>query len=145
MDGCRQIADYYKKQGAPADQTALVAMLREVQNEEGALSKDTVRELAAYLQVKESFLMAIIRRIPSLRLEEAPVLELCGGPNCGKNTALAAAAERLCAHTETKLRYMPCMRLCGKGPNLKYDGRLYHKADEALLKQLLGSKEEKRK
>ena len=140
MDGCRQIADYYKKQGAPADQTALVAMLREVQNEGGALSKDTVRVLAEYLQVKESFLLAVIRRIPSLRLEEAPVLELCSGPNCGKNIALAAAAERLCARTGTKLRYMPCMRLCGKGPNLKYNGTLYHKADEALLERLLKKK-----
>lgn len=140
MDGCRQIADYYKKQGAPADQTALVAMLREVQNEGGALSKDTVRELAEYLQVKESFLLAVIRRIPSLRLAENPVLELCAGPNCGKHSALVAVAEKLCASTGTQLRYMPCMRMCGKGPNLKYNGTLYHKADEALLERLLKKK-----
>lgn len=140
MDGCRQIADYYKKQGAPADQTALVAMLREVQNEGGALSKDIVRELAEYLQVKESFLLAVIRRIPSLRLAENPVLELCAGPNCGKHSALVAVAEKLCASTGTQLRYMPCMRMCGKGPNLKYNGTLYHKADEALLERLLKKK-----
>jgi hypothetical protein len=29
------------------------------------------------------------------------------------------------------------MRLCGKGPNIRWDGTLYHGADEALLKMLL--------
>jgi hypothetical protein len=32
------------------------------------------------------------------------------------------------------------MRLCGKGPNLRWDGTLHHKADEALLRKLLGGK-----
>ena len=29
------------------------------------------------------------------------------------------------------------MRMCGKGPNLKWDGTLYHHADEALIQKLI--------
>ena len=29
------------------------------------------------------------------------------------------------------------MRMCGKGPNLKWDGKLHHGATEALLKELV--------
>jgi len=134
----QEILAYYRHQGAPGDQTALVSLLREVQQEHGdAIPKAVVAEVAEGLGVRESFLVAVIRRIPSLRLSDSHVLELCAGPNCGKHTQLAAMAERLCAQTGVTLKTMPCMRLCGKGPNLKYDGTLYHKADEALLKRLL--------
>lgn len=27
--------------------------------------------------------------------------------------------------------------MCGKGPNMKWDGKLYHRADEALLRSLI--------
>jgi NADH:ubiquinone oxidoreductase subunit E len=29
------------------------------------------------------------------------------------------------------------MRLCGKGPNIRFDGKLYHGADAALVEKLL--------
>jgi NADH:ubiquinone oxidoreductase subunit E len=132
---------YYKKQGAPADQSALVSLLREVQQENGgAISKSALPVLTEGLGVKESYLLAVIRRIPSLRLSDSHTLEMCGGPNCGKHAALAAAAEKLCKGKNVTLKFVPCMRLCGKGPNLKWDGTLYHKADEALIKRLLEEK-----
>ena len=132
---------YYKKQGAPSDQSALVSLLREVQQENGgAISKSALPALAESLGVKESYLLAVIRRIPSLRLSDSHTLEMCGGPNCGKHAALAAAAEKLCKGKNVTLKFVPCMRLCGKGPNLKWDGTLYHKADEALIKRLLEEK-----
>ena len=137
----QQWIEYYRRQGAPGDQTALIALLREIQQENGnALPPSLLPELAQALAVKENYLLALIRRIPSLHLAGNPVLELCAGPNCGKHRKLAAFAEELCARTGTQLRYMPCMRLCGKGPNLKYNGTLYHKVDEALLERLLGKK-----
>lgn len=133
MDAVR----YYKKQGAPGDQTVLVSLLREVQAFSGGIPAWVLEPIARELGTKESYLLAVIKRIPSLRLADTHVLELCAGPNCGKATALAAAAERLCAQRGVELRFCGCMRLCGKGPNIKFDGKLYHKADEALLKQLL--------
>ena len=73
----RQILDYYKKQGAPGDQSALVSLLREVQQEfGGAIPKSALIPLAEGLGVKESYLLAVIRRIPSLRLSDTHTLEM---------------------------------------------------------------------
>lgn len=137
----KEAVEYYKKQGAPGDQNVLTALLREVQAEFGSIPKHLLPELAEGLRVKESFLLAMIRRQPRLRLSDSHTLELCAGSNCGKCTELAALAERLCAgRPKVTLKFVPCMRLCGKGPNLRWDGRLYHRADEALLMRLLEEK-----
>lgn len=128
---------YYRKQGAPRDQNALVNLLREVQQESGgSIPLWTLPQVAEVYGLKESFLLALIRRYPSLRLADTHTLEVCAGPNCGKHAALAAAAEKLRQKGIT-VKFVPCMRMCGRGPNLKWDGRLYHKADEDLLKKLL--------
>ena len=130
---------YYRRQGAPGDQNALIALLKEVQTEQGgSISRASVAVMAAELGTKDSLILAIIRRIPSLRLSDSHVLEVCAGPNCGKSAALAKAAEALCAGKRTvTLKFTPCMRQCGKGPNLRWDGTIYNKADEVLLKKLL--------
>ena len=129
---------WYKQMGAPTDQSALVQLLREVQQENGgAIPKGLLPALADGLGVKESYLMAVVRRFPSLRIADTHTLELCAGPNCGKAASLAAAAEKLCAQKGVKFSYTGCMRLCGKGPNLKLDGKLYNKADAEMLQKLL--------
>ena len=131
---------YYRRQGAPGDQNALVALLKEAQGEcGGSLAPALVTELARLCGAKEALLLALIKRIPGLRLGDGHVLELCAGPNCGKAAALAAAAEKLCRENPgVKLKFVPCMRLCGKGPNARYDGKLHHQADETLLRTRLG-------
>ena len=101
------------------------------------MPKWAVAEIGAYYQVKESFLLAIVKRIPSLRLQDTHLLQLCAGPNCGKHTALAAEAEKLCKLKGVELKYMGCQRMCGKGPNIRFDGKLYHKATPELLRELL--------
>ena len=35
------------------------------------------------------------------------------------------------------IRAVPCMRLCGKGPNIRWDGQIYHGANEALIRRLV--------
>ena len=60
----QELLDYYRRQGAPGDQTALVGLLREIQGEYGAVPKWAVAQAAAYYRIKESFLLAVIRRIP---------------------------------------------------------------------------------
>ena len=140
----QEAAAYYKRMGAPTDQTALISLLREVQQEQGGgIPMYMVRAAAEYYGVKESLLLALIKRIPSLRLQNTHVLELCAGPNCGKHTALAEYAQRLEKENpgQFTLKFSPCMRMCGKGPNVKWDGTLYHRADEGLLRQLIGKKE----
>ena len=129
----KELLDYYRRQGAPGDQTALVNLLKELQQTHGAVPKWAVGEIAEEYNVKESFILAVVKRIPSLRLQDTHLLQLCAGPNCGKHTALAAEAEKLCKLKGVELKYIGCQRMCGKGPNIKFDGKLYHKATVELL------------
>lgn len=131
---------YYKKQGAPSDQSALISLLREVQQAQGgAISRDVLPAVAEALGCKESYLAAVIKRIPSLRLSDTHVLELCGGPNCSKRGQLAAFVEKTYGKNPKgfSVKYVPCMRMCGKGPNCKWDGKLYHGVDEEQLKKII--------
>ena len=128
---------YYKQQGAPGDQRAIISLLREVQQENGGrIPSRAPAVIAQAYDVKESLLLAIIKRIPSLRLADGHCLELCTGPNCGKQAALAALAEQENPGKFT-VKYVPCMHQCGKGPNLRWDGKLYQHADAALLRRLI--------
>ncbi len=136
-----ELLSYYKRMGAPGDQNALISLLKEVQEIHGGIPNYAIRQITEGLGVKESLLLAIIRRIPSLRLKDTHCLEICAGPNCGKHTALATYAEKHCAK-KFEIKYVPCMRLCGKGPNIKFDGKLYHKADESLLRRLAEGEKE---
>ena len=132
---------YYQKQGAPGDPSALVSLLREVQSENsGGIPKGLLPQIAQLLDTKESYLLAIIKRIPSLRIADTHILEICGGPNCSKRAALVAFVEKTYGSQPKgfALRYVPCMRMCGKGPNIRWDGTLYNGADEALIRRLIG-------
>lgn len=129
--------EYYKKLGAPSDQNALIALLREIQQENGGgISRTALLSVADGCGVKESLLLALIRRIPSLRLADTHCLEICGGPNCSKRGDLMAFVEKNCP-SGVEVKEVPCMRLCGKGPNVRWDGRLYHQADPELLRRLM--------
>ena len=132
---------YYKKMGAPADQNALIGLLGEVQAEFGSIPSRILPEIAESLGTRQAVLLALIRRIPRLRLADGHTLDLCAGPNCPKRADLASVAETLCKGKPVRLRFVPCMRQCGKGPNIRFDGKLYNGADEALLKSLLTDSE----
>jgi NADH:ubiquinone oxidoreductase subunit E len=131
-----KLIDYYKRMGAPQDQNALISLLKEVQQIHNGIPSYVVSQIAQEMDVKESLLLALIRRIPSLRLADTHILEMCAGPNCGKHTALSAFAEKNMPKN-VQIKYVPCMRLCAKGPNVKFDGKLYHGADEALLRTFI--------
>ena len=126
--------EYYARQGAPKDQSAVIALLKEIQREQGAVSREALGILCRHFGVKEGLFLALIRRIPGLRLGTEHVLEVCGGPNCSKRAKLADFAETL---TGVTVRIVPCMRQCGKGPNIRFDGVLYNGADEAMIRKLL--------
>ena len=129
---------YYKSIGAPADQQALISLLREIQADNGnALTRSDLGIVAEFYQIKESILLALIRRIPSLRLRDTHILELCAGPNCGKCVALAVCAEKLQKEWGYTLKYTGCMRMCGKGPNIRWDGKLYNSVTEEMLQKLV--------
>ena len=140
MEHLEEAISYYKHQGAPGDQTALVSLLKEIARDHGgSIPTYLVATVAEKLQTKETFLLAVIRRIPSLRLKEQHELALCAGPNCGKHVKLQEEAEKLAKASGAAFRLLPCQRQCGKGPNLRFDGKLYHKADLSLIQNLLES------
>lgn len=149
----REAVDYYRNQGAPSSQEALVALLREVQEENGGvLPSPSLEEIAAAYGMKESFLAAVVKRIPSLRTEEAPHrLELCGGPNCAKQSAAALASfveetygvkpGGISRHGGFSYRVGGCMKHCGKGPNLKWDGVVHNGGTPDLIRALVSGKQ----
>ena len=131
-----EIVEYYRRLGAPQDQQAVISLLREVQSLHGGSIPQWVPEvLAQKLGTKPGLLLALIRRIPSLRLKDQHLLEICAGPNCSRKGDLARLAEQYRGRVEVRL--VPCMRQCGKGPNLRFDGKLYNGADDNLLEQLM--------
>ena len=133
--------EYYKSLGAPADQSALVNLLKEVQHAHGGVPAYLLPQIAGHYGIKEALLTALIRRIPSLRLADTHLLEICGGPNCPKRADLAGFAEKTYGgRSGLTIKSVPCMRMCGKGPNIRFDGALYHRADEELLRRLVEGK-----
>ena len=135
----KEAIGYYQRMGAPGDQNALVALLKEVQQEYGGVPARILPTIAEHYGIKEALLQALIRRIPSLRLSDTHLLEICAGPNCPKRAALADFVEKTYGRSPKgfTVKQVPCMRMCGKGPNIKWDGTLYHQADEALIRQLV--------
>ena len=135
----QEAVEYYRRQGAPGDQNALRNLLTEIQTESGGgIPSGMLAAAAEALGVKESYLLAIIRRSRSLRLKDVHVLEICAGPNCSRKGRLAELADRYRGRVEVRL--MPCQRMCGKGPNIRFDGKSYSAADDALIERLIREK-----
>lgn len=130
---------WYRRQGAPGDQNAVIQLLREIQRECGGISRAQLQQITESYGVKEGFFLAFIRRIPGLRLSETHVLELCAGPNCPKRAPLAEFVEKTYGKQPAgfMVKLVPCMRMCGKGLNLRWDGQVYNQADEKLLRKLI--------
>ncbi len=132
--------NYYKKQGAPSDQTALLGLLQEIQQESGGgIPLWMVEYTGEKLNLKQSYLLAVIKRFPRLRLENTHCLELCAGANCSKRAKLADFVEKTYGKNpkDFTVKFVPCMRMCGKGPNIKWDGKICHGADETLIRKLV--------
>ena len=142
--------EYYKGQDAPQNQFALVELLKEVQEHNGGvLADNVVQEIAALLNIKPSFLNAVIKRYPSLKPAAAPHrLEICGGKNCAGNGS--AALLKFIKQTYNvdnggisvsggfSFAVCNCLKHCGKGPNIKWDGEVYNAATPELIKRLCG-------
>ena len=131
---------YYRKQGAPGDQSALIGLLREIQQENGGgIPEGLLVAAARELGIKDSLRRALVKRIPSLRLMDGHCLEIYAGPNCGKQKLLAEFVEKTYGSKPKgfTLKYVPCMRMCGKGPNIRWDGCIHHKADPELIRRLV--------
>lgn len=124
----------------------LIALLRDAQQlDGGALLPETLTAVASALAVSPGMLNAIIRRIPALRTSGAPHrLDVCGG--CDGAQALVEEIRRI-YHVNGDgvsekggfvLRVTGCMKRCGLGPAIRWDGKTYDEADAELIRQLAG-------
>lgn len=142
----KEALDYYRDAGAPSQQSALVELLREIQAEEGLISDAALQAVCTAYGLRETFLNAIIARYPSLKTEQIRHrLVVCCGKSCGGrgSAKLLELLERnwgiVSGQTVNGItcRTVPCLKHCGRGPNIQWDGTVYEGADEALLLQLL--------
>ena len=85
-ESLQEIALYYKNQGAPSDQSALLSCLREAQQAcGGMLDAAAQQEIGAVLRVKPTYLQAVAKRISDLKLSGAShTLTVCQGVNCSR-------------------------------------------------------------
>ena len=142
----QEMITYYGDQGAPEDQQMLIAFLREAQEADGGmLTPDTLSAAAAAYGIKETMLQALVRRIPGLRSVSAPhTLEVCG--TCRAGAKLRAFIEKTYGVRSGSVneaagflyRVTPCMKNCRNGPSVRWDGRLIGRADEAMIRGLIG-------
>ena len=147
----REITAYYRAQGAPRDQTALIACLREAQTAcGGTLTGDDQQTVAQVLGVGTGYLQAVAKRIPDLRLGGgAHTLTVCGGAACqGRGAALRRYLEDELGARDGQTflngtwmyRKTGCMHACRTAPNVKIDGKPVENITLAGLKRRLGVK-----
>ena len=143
MPDLHDTIQYYCAQGAPGDQQMLIALVREAQEEMGGvLSRGALAQIAQAVGWKENTLCALIRRVPSLRMDAHPHrLEIC--QNCGRRLAAwvenqyAVKPGGACDEGGFTFHVVGCMKNCKAGPSVKWDGILYPRADEALVRGLV--------
>ena len=147
MGDMQELIEYYREQGAPGDQQMVIALLREMQQEDGGvLSADAIRKVAGAYAMKETMLMALIRRVPGLLCEDAPHrLEICG--TCKAGVKLRDFVERTygvksgaVSKAGFAYRVTPCMKNCKNGPSIRWDSVLHSRADETLIRSLIEGK-----
>lgn len=134
------------RRGAARDQVELVSLLRTAQAAcGGVLYRDVVLEIAQALGLKVTFLEAVLKRYPSIRTDQAPhVLTVCQGPNCARGGQLADFVRRTyqvepggVAGAGFRFQVSGCMKHCGSGPNVKWDGQVYHQMTPEALRRLV--------
>ena len=131
---------FYRSQGASNDQNELVNFLKEIgSNCGGKIPMHIVGKIAEEYNLKESFILAIIKRIPNLNLENTHCLEICSGPVCSKNKVFQSAISKLedKRPKNLEIKFTQCMHMCKLGPNIKLDGKVYNHMDEKSLNELL--------
>lgn len=145
-DELKEIIKHYSERGAAQDQNELIQLLREVQElYEGVIPHKAVNKIADKLELKMSFIEAIIKRYPSIKIEGAShTLSVCGGKNCSKRGTLATFVEEEyavkpdgVAAAGFRFKVGGCMKHCGKGPCAKWDGEVYTEMTPKKLRALI--------
>ena len=124
------------RDAGPADQQALIALLREVQRIYGCVSGELQRRVADTVGTKPALVAALVKRIPSLTEDVCRhQITVCTGPRCSAKgggrvlrsfeDALGIQPGEITPDGRFRLVTRNCLKQCGSAPNAVIDGTLY--------------------
>lgn len=127
----QEILDYYKKQKNSNSQEIIVELLRETQDIYGCIPEDVQKTIASTMDIKESYLVSLIKLYPSLK--SAPCrhrIIVCNGARCKNKDAeklMGAIRKELADKSGScfQISTRNCLKLCRKAPNLIIDSDYY--------------------
>lgn len=136
MTNLRPILDEFEQ-----EQSLLLPILHAVQAQDGFISEDAMRAIAAYLNLTRAEVFGVVsfyhdfRRSP----QEVPVLKICRSEACkarGIETLMPAATEQ--AGSALKLEPIYCLGVCAVGPAaMTADGNVVARLDQGKLQTLI--------
>ena len=147
-----EIIEYYRSQNAAKDQSTLGELLREAQTLcGGTLNEEILSIVCQQLDLKRSYLTAVMRCIPDLKTESVRhTLTVCGGGNCRSNNSAAlhshiektygAKNGQVSKKGAFSYKIGGCMKHCKEGPCINWDGQIYTKMTPERFDKLTGLK-----
>lgn len=134
FDPAMRVAELVKTYGATRD--AVLPILHDLQTQQGFIDEDTIRALAAALNLSRAEVYGVVSFYHDFRTapEARPVVKLCRAEACQARGAEALAEsfrdERVALET------VYCLGLCAVGPNALVGERVYARLDASKLAQL---------
>lgn len=149
-----EIIEYYAGQKDAGSQDNLVAMLREIQETEGCISKEVREFVQERMGIKESFFGCILKMYPSLKSEDySHEIVLCTGERCGNKDSmtllrllkeeLGISKEGISRDGKVRLITRNCLKQCRTSPNMLVDGELHSQMNQEKLRELVKTLREK--
>lgn len=141
VHGIEEIIAYHLPHDAPM-QSALLPILHSIQAESGCISEDSVRIIAAQLNMTRAEVHGVVSFYHDFRASPAPlpVLKLCRAEACkarGVET-LMEDAERA-AEGKVQIETVYCLGLCSVGPAALVDQKIHAGLNAEKLHALIGA------
>ena len=147
------LIDYYCKKNTSWNQSDLIDLLRDVQDEicGGVLKESVLCEICQELDIKRSYIDLVMKFVPDLKTEKIHHrMEICSGKNCQSN----GSADLKCYIEKTygvkkdsvskkgsfSYKIGGCMKHCKNGPCIKWDGQVYEKMTPQKIDALIMGK-----
>ena len=143
----KELLHYYSSVQNPKEQENIISMLREIQDLDGYISEVMIKEICECLDIKENFLICLIRRFPSLKiLPYQHTVTVCVGPRCQRKNAdqILKAVREVLKPDENGvsedqifyLRVQNCLKHCAVGPSFLVDDVLYSRVNPKNVKTI---------
>lgn len=124
------------------DKENIIVVLKEIQDMNGYISQNDIKQLSDYFKIKESEILATIKFNKNLTLNKKGeiLIRVCNGSNCVKKGSISIKnkIEKILNIKEGQttedgkftLETINCFKKCGNAPNVEIDGHLYSNVTE---------------